>query len=66
MQYRCPNCDHVYDEAKGAPYDGYPPGTAWKLIPEDWACPDCAVRDKVDFAPVPATSTGAVSGALSH
>ena len=49
MRYRCPNCGHVYDEAHGEPHDGFPPGTAWALIPEDWACPSCAVRDKVDF-----------------
>lgn len=21
----------------------------WSAIPDDWACPQCAVRDKVDF-----------------
>jgi len=21
-------------------------------VPDDWACPDCGVRDKVDFEPV--------------
>ncbi len=49
MRYRCPNCDHVYDEAQGEPHDGFPAGTPWQLIPDDWACPGCAVRDKVDF-----------------
>ncbi|MDO9237119.1 MAG: rubredoxin [Aquabacterium sp.] len=49
MKYRCPNCDHVYDEAKGEPHDGFAPGTPWKLIPDDWACPSCAVREKPDF-----------------
>ena len=47
--FRCPGCDYVYDESKGAPRENLPAGTAWKDIPEDWSCPDCAVREKVDF-----------------
>ncbi|MCX2711170.1 rubredoxin [Mycolicibacterium sp. J2] len=47
--YRCPGCDYVYDEAKGAPREGFPPGTVWSQVPDDWTCPDCAVREKVDF-----------------
>jgi alkane 1-monooxygenase len=47
--YRCPVCDYVYDEAKGAPREGFPAGTGWDHIPDDWCCPDCGVREKVDF-----------------
>jgi rubredoxin len=47
--YRCTGCDYVYDEAKGAAREGFPPGTRWEKIPEDWSCPDCAVREKIDF-----------------
>ena len=47
--FQCPGCDYVYDEAKGAPREGFPAGTGWNDIPEDWCCPDCAVREKVDF-----------------
>ncbi|MBS9535410.1 rubredoxin [Mycobacterium sp. M1] len=47
--YRCPGCDYVYDEAIGAPREGFPAGTRWQDIAEDWACPDCAVREKPDF-----------------
>ncbi|HEX5253468.1 MAG TPA: rubredoxin [Mycobacterium sp.] len=47
--YRCPGCDYTYDEAKGAPREGFRPGTPFTDIPEDWCCPDCAVREKVDF-----------------
>ena len=47
--YRCPGCGYVYDEAKGAPRDGYPPGTPWAKLPDDWACPQCVVREKPDF-----------------
>jgi rubredoxin len=47
--YRCPVCDYVYDEAKGDAREGLPPGTRWEDIPGDWCCPDCSVREKVDF-----------------
>ena len=47
--YRCPGCDFVYDEVKGAPREGFPAGTRWADIPDDWPCPDCAVREKIDF-----------------
>jgi len=52
--YRCPVCGYLFDEDEGAPREGFPPGTAWNAIPEDWTCPDCAVREKVDFEPVDA------------
>ncbi len=48
-QFRCPGCGYVYDERLGHPHEGFPPGTRWQEIPDDWACPDCAVRQKTDF-----------------
>lgn len=51
MAYLCPICDYVYDERSGAPREGFAPGTAWSQIPDDWCCPDCGVREKVDFEP---------------
>ncbi len=48
-RYRCESCDYVYDEAVGAPREGFPAGTAWADVPDDWPCPDCGVRDKTDF-----------------
>lgn len=51
-KYRCPGCDYEYDEAAGDPHEGFAAGTAWADIPEGWACPDCAVRDKEDFEKV--------------
>ena len=47
--YKCPGCDYTYDEAKGAAREGFPAGTRWSDIPDDWTCPDCAVLEKVDF-----------------
>ena len=50
-RWRCPGCGYVYDEEAGHPREGFPPGTPWSEVPDDWACPDCGVRDKVDFEP---------------
>lgn len=48
-RYQCPDCQYIYDENKGEPHEGFHPNTSRNDIPKDWACPDCAVRDKVDF-----------------
>ncbi|PQA46973.1 fatty acid desaturase [Amnimonas aquatica] len=48
-RYQCSDCGYIYDERKGCPQEGFPPGTRWTLIPDSWPCPDCAVREKVDF-----------------
>ncbi|WP_374592448.1 rubredoxin [Aquabacterium sp.] len=50
-RFRCPNCGYVYDEQDGCPREGFAPGTPWRLVPDNWACPDCAVREKPDFEP---------------
>jgi rubredoxin len=49
--HRCPGCGYTYDEALGDVREGFAPGTAWSEVPDDWFCPDCGVRDKVDFEP---------------
>jgi rubredoxin len=48
-KYRCPGCDYTYDEARGDIHEGYPAGTTFDALPEDFTCPDCAVRYKEDF-----------------
>lgn len=48
-QYVCTGCGFVYDEAQGFPREGYPAGTSWDDIPDDFPCPDCAVNEKPDF-----------------
>ncbi|MGV0749092.1 rubredoxin [Mycolicibacter heraklionensis] len=54
--YGCPGCGYLYDEANGEPREGFPAGTPWQQIPDDWTCPDCAVREKLDFEPMGVTS----------
>lgn len=51
--WECPDCGHIYNAAEGEPENGYAAGTAWKDLPDDYCCPDCAVRDKPDFRPLP-------------
>ncbi len=48
-RYECDDCGYIYDEDKGEPHEGFAPGTQWQEVPQDWACPDCAVREKPDF-----------------
>lgn len=50
--HQCPGCGFIYNETQGCPEEGFEPGTAWAEIPSTWACPDCAVREKLDFNPV--------------
>ncbi|MBC6794992.1 MULTISPECIES: rubredoxin [Corynebacterium] len=47
--FQCPVCDYRFDEAAGDAAEGFNPGTPWSEVPDDWFCPDCGVRDKVDF-----------------
>lgn len=44
----CVVCGFLYDEARGLPEEGLPPGTRWAEVPADWACPECGVG-KDDF-----------------
>ena len=46
---RCPVCNYVYEVAAGDEHEGFAAGTAWSEIPDAWCCPDCGVREKVDF-----------------
>ena len=46
--WQCIVCGFIYDEAKGLPEDGIPPGTVWADVPANWECPDCGVS-KADF-----------------
>jgi rubredoxin len=69
--YRCPACGYTYDESRGHPREGFPAGTPWSEVPDEWACPDCGVRDKVDFEPVSAEpadggGTGAGDGSAER
>jgi alkane 1-monooxygenase len=49
---RCPGCGYVYDVNRGDEHEGFAAGTAWADVPASWCCPDCGVREKVDFVPL--------------
>jgi rubredoxin len=51
-QYRCPECGYLFDETIGDDFEGYPAGTLFESLPDDFVCPDCAVRAKEDFEKV--------------
>lgn len=48
-RYACEVCDYVYDEDTGDLREGFPAGTPWSAVPDNWTCPDCGVREKLDF-----------------
>ena len=47
-KWQCLVCGFIYDEARGLPEEGIPPGASWDDIPDDWECPECGVG-KEDF-----------------
>ena len=47
-QWQCMFCAFIYDEEKGWPEEGIPPGTRFEDIPDDWCCPECGAS-KADF-----------------
>lgn len=51
--FQCVVCGLVYDESKGWPSDGIPPGTRWSDVPADWKCPECGVgKDEFDMVEI--------------
>ncbi len=52
MAARCPGCGYTYEVERGDEHEGFAAGTAWADVPDSWCCPDCGVREKVDFVPV--------------
>jgi len=53
---RCPGCGYTYRVEEGNEAEGFAAGTAWADVPDDWCCPDCGVREKVDFVPLASDS----------
>ncbi len=52
MAARCPGCSYTYEVEVGNELEGFAAGTAWSDIPRDWCCPDCGVRESMDFIPL--------------
>lgn len=49
--FRCPECGYIFSEESGDEHEGYPPGTLFRSLPDDYVCPDCSIRGKEDFEP---------------
>ena len=49
---QCPGCGYTYEVEAGDEHEGFAAGTAWRDVPDSWCCPDCGVREKVDFVPL--------------
>jgi alkane 1-monooxygenase len=58
---RCPGCGYTYDVVAGDEHEGFAAGTSWADVPDSWCCPDCGVRDKVDFVPLSSAMSGEVA-----
>lgn len=48
-KYMCDVCGYIYDPAEGD--DGFPAGTSFESLPDDWICPACGVG-KDQFSPM--------------
>ena len=46
-RYICSMCNYVYDEKRGEPHRGIKPGTTFEDLPDDYACPVCALDPKI-------------------
>jgi rubredoxin-NAD+ reductase len=46
--WQCMVCGLIYDEEKGWPEEGIPPGTRWEDVRADWVCPECGAS-KAEF-----------------
>jgi alkane 1-monooxygenase len=58
LAWRCPGCGYTYDVVAGEEREGFAAGTSWSEVPDAWCCPDCGVREKVDFVALEPTKAG--------
>jgi rubredoxin len=47
-KYVCRICGYIYDQKRGEPEHGIKPGTAFEDLPDDYACPVCAIDTKIN------------------
>jgi rubredoxin len=43
QKYQCTPCGYIYDPAEGDRDNGFPAGTLFEELPDDWVCPLCGV-----------------------
>lgn len=45
--WQCRTCGWIYEEEKGAPEEGIPPGTRWQDVAASFRCPLCGTVKKM-------------------
>ena len=63
-KWKCSVCGYVYDEEKGEPATGTPPGTPFASLPDDWRCPVCGAG-KDAFSRVPEETPSGPAGPVT-
>jgi rubredoxin len=46
-KYVCSLCGYIYDNERGEPHNGIPPGTAFEDLPDTYVCPVCGLDEKI-------------------
>ena len=46
-KWQCMACDYIYDEELGDEEEGFPPGTRFEDIDDNWICPDCGATKEM-------------------
>jgi len=46
-KWECIACGYIYDEELGDEEEGFPPGTRFDDIRDDWYCPDCGASKEM-------------------
>jgi alkane 1-monooxygenase len=62
LAWRCPGCGYTYEVVAGDEREGFAAGTAWSDVPDTWCCPDCGVREKVDFLSIENAVDATIAG----
>ncbi|MGB4235575.1 MAG: thiamine pyrophosphate-dependent enzyme [Methanoregulaceae archaeon] len=57
-KWKCSVCGYVYDEEKGEPATGTPPGTPFSSLPGDWRCPVCGAEKSAFYQVPEGTASG--------
>ena len=46
-KWECVACGYIYDEELGDEEEGFPPGTRFEDIDDNWYCPDCGATKEM-------------------
>lgn len=46
VRYKCRLCGYIYSPLRGEPHNGFPAGTAFEDLPDDYVCPVCGQQGK--------------------